>query len=1146
MVFERLESRTVLNAGGGFSNAGIQGEYYSSAAALPGTPLSAPYGSPAFSRQDVRIDFNWAAGAQPGGSPDPVFASVSSSNFSVLWSGEVIPKYSETYTFTATTAGEDVLFIRLHGASTWTTLVNDWTVHTLTADTAAYAFTAGQTYDIEMQYGQPASAAAECILQWSSHSTPLEAIEVATPIGINYDGGDALYANMVNGGTRDYWWAAGNTNKTVATDSNFWPTTDAELFLGEGDTTLDSGGTYLIQFKGTATLTQSYVSASFWVGATNYGGTLPDGDGYSSATGLTTAKLVINPSSTNSYNGFILEFTNTSREGNIGSPQHDGITNLYVMQPSTVGGSTDPAPGTLFTAAALSMAAQYDTIRCMDLTSTNGSLVSNWSDRTVPADEIWSGWTIPGGSGVSTGDAPSGGSSAGEPWEACIALANETGKDLYINVPSNASLTYIADLADLFAYGSDGVNPYTSPQASPVWAPLNSNLKVYIEFSNEIWNWGFTQAGTGGSGWINQLSQRAVYDYLDNITSDSLYPGGGANAYNDGAILVPYYNTVEGNTTWQAAFEATYNGTTPTESGYSSPTYFSNAAAVNGYLLYQGWVGLRLEQISTAFKTAFGKSGINATAAASRVRPLFEWQYGGGSYVGELSAMQAIFTSEPVDYYLYGGGGGWYSSDTDTGFLDATFANGNFATPIVSGTQADPAGGSWTFSNGSISGSTAGIAANGSSLGNPVAPTVGPPTAPGGSTQTAYLQPGASISESVDFSAAGWADITLLACQTLANNWSNGLSISIDGGTALAESEGVPLFSGGGTVDVWTWDRTAAFDVTAGYHTIKFTNTWTSGGATVFLDDVAIQTVNDLFLQTAAGGAPAITSVKSDVVLCLQYGLYDVGYEGGFNFNENLDTGNVNGYSEMGNRGYSSSTPNVGEMANLDPRTEALAVATLDNFYSYGGTLPVVFESVGNPNSWAVTAPNYFTYNTPKQQAAAAVEAAPPPAPVLGAAVPATVVPLSMSGNYDDSSGTLSATGWIAWDIIVPVTGTYIFTATTTAGGTYSMTVDSATVLGTGSSGGTIDPSTTLTPGTYSFQVEASSGSFTVSQVVISMLGARQRPRLPAVRSPAALPRWAGRKSAGPPATSLATAVPRGSTPRSSTWATRPPAACRG
>ncbi len=617
-----------------------------------------------------------------------------------------------------------------------------------------------------------------------------------------------------------------------------------------------------------------------------------------------------------------------------------------------------------------------------------------------------------------------------------------------------------------------------------------------------------------------------------------MYPGGGASAYNDGSILVPYYNTVENGTAWQAPFEATYNGTNPPESGYSSPTYFSNpttSGAVNGYTIYQGWAALRLEQISTAFKTAFGETGVNATAAASRVRPVFEWQYG-GSWSGELSAMQTMFSSQPVNYYLYGGGGGWYSDDTDTGFNEAAFANCNFATPVVNGSQADPTGGSWTFTNGSISGSTAGIAANGSSLGNPTAPTAGPPNAASGSTQTAYLQPGASISESVDFSSGGWADITLLACQTLANDWYHGLSISIDGGTALQESEGAALFSGG-SVNTWTWDRTAAFSVTAGFHTVKFTNTWTSGGATVFLDDVAIQTVNNIFNETAAGSVPAITSVKSDVVLCLLYGLYDVGYEGGFDFNQNLDSGDVNGYSEMGNKGYSSSTPNVGEMANLDPRSEALAVSTLDQFYSDGGTLPIVFESSGNPNSWAVAAPNYFSYSTPKQQAAAAVEASLPPAPALGTTVPATLVPLFKSKDYNDTSGALQTGGWIDWDIIVPVSGTYVFTATTTSGGSYSLSIDNAVVLGAGSSGATIDPSLALTPGVYSFQVAATSGSFTVSQVVVSEAGARHRPRLPAVRSPAAPPRSPGHPSAGPRAISSVTPIPRASTPHSSTWA---------
>ena len=678
--------------------------------------------------------------------------------------------------------------------------------------------------------------------------------------------------------------------------------------------------------------------------------------------------------------------------------------------------------------------------------------------------------------------------------EVAVALANVTGKDVYINIPSNASLAYINNLANLFAFGSDGVNPYTSVTTNPVWAPLDSNLKVYIEYSNEIWNFGFSQAGTGGSGWINQLSQRAVYDYETNNQNDPLYPGGGANAYNDGAIIASQYITGSN----LAAWEATYNGTNPTEVGYESPSYFSNNdSALTGYTIYQGWVALRLGQISTAFKTAFSETGINADATASRVRPLFEWQYGGG-WSGELSEIKSIFGSQhPVGYYLYGGGGGWYSDDTYGGFNDTVFTNGNFATPTVSGYQAGPTGSSWTF-NGS-----AGIAANGSSLGNLTAPTDGPTNNPTGSGQTAYLTPGASISQSVTFSA-GYANITLLAEQTLASNSSYGMSITVSGNgvnLTMKEEEGSALFSGNNTA--WTWSRTAAFNVPAGTYTVTFTNTWKTGGATVFVDNLGIETVNGLFSQTAASGAPVpgtldngTSSVKADVALCLQYGLYDVGYEGGFDFNENLGNDDVNGYADIGARGYSSGTANVAEEANLDPRTIPLSQGTIDQFYQAGGTLPVVFTSFGNPNSWGVAAPTNFDWNTPKLQGAQATEQALPPSVNYGTNIPGTLSSTNISQNLNGNGGVLSTNGWVAWDINVPEPGTYTFTATTTTGGNYSFSIDGINIFGTGASGGTIDPTVALSPGLYSFAVTATSGAFTVSQVVVSQVGAPSAPTI--------------------------------------------------
>jgi hypothetical protein len=83
-------------------------------------------------------------------------------------------------------------------------------------------------------------------------------------------------------------------------------------------------------------------------------------------------------------------------------------------------------------------------------------------------------------------------------WEHVVGLANATGKDLWINIPHltvESQDDYLGKLSRLIAYGSDGVEPYAGPVANPVYPPLRSDLKVYVEYSNEIWagNFAFAQ-----------------------------------------------------------------------------------------------------------------------------------------------------------------------------------------------------------------------------------------------------------------------------------------------------------------------------------------------------------------------------------------------------------------------------------------------------------------------------------------------------------------------------------------------------------------------------------------------------------------------------------------------------------------------------
>lgn len=129
----------------------------------------------------------------------------------------------------------------------------------------------------------------------------------------------------------------------------------------------------------------------------------------------------------------------------------------------------------------------FGVVRFMDWSSTNNSPQVNWSDRRPPGHAFatgsnnWKRLVIPG----TTSEY----GSIGAPWEFVIEMANALGKDAWINVPHAATDDYVRKLAQLFRFGSDvNGNPYTAPQADPYHAPLRSDLRVWVEHSNEIWS----------------------------------------------------------------------------------------------------------------------------------------------------------------------------------------------------------------------------------------------------------------------------------------------------------------------------------------------------------------------------------------------------------------------------------------------------------------------------------------------------------------------------------------------------------------------------------------------------------------------------------------------------------------------------------
>lgn len=114
-----------LGAGGG-----IKAEYFNN---------MSRYGDPVVTRVDRSVDFRWN-----GGSPDP---SVEGDYFSVRWTGDLAPTFSDTYTLTVRTNGYVRLWVdgrQLIDRRFLTPVAVD--------DKAAIAMTAGRTYPIQMDY----------------------------------------------------------------------------------------------------------------------------------------------------------------------------------------------------------------------------------------------------------------------------------------------------------------------------------------------------------------------------------------------------------------------------------------------------------------------------------------------------------------------------------------------------------------------------------------------------------------------------------------------------------------------------------------------------------------------------------------------------------------------------------------------------------------------------------------------------------------------------------------------------------------------------------------------------------------------------------------------------------------------------------
>ena len=107
------------------------------------------------SRLDPTVDVDWGAGAPVTG--------FGSDTFSVRWSGALVPRYTQTYTFAMTS--DDGVRLWVGGRL----VVDAWTPHAVRTDTGTVALNAGVPTPVVLEYfegdRQRAGAAAlvECV-----------------------------------------------------------------------------------------------------------------------------------------------------------------------------------------------------------------------------------------------------------------------------------------------------------------------------------------------------------------------------------------------------------------------------------------------------------------------------------------------------------------------------------------------------------------------------------------------------------------------------------------------------------------------------------------------------------------------------------------------------------------------------------------------------------------------------------------------------------------------------------------------------------------------------------------------------------------------------------------------------------------------
>ena len=958
--------------GGGYTLAGLVGEYFANPTFTP--PV-------AFTRRDVRIDFG-SNSLPPGGGGqvgDLRFRSVAAEGFSVRWTGQILPRFSETYSFKGIASGALRLRLRPSPGTDWSTVIDAASGGT---NSGSFAFTSGTACEIEITFAH-ATGPWNARLLWASPSTPEEVIDPPVQSGINNPDWTAGFTDIVKGARNS--WEPVNNGTRPPMDADGWPLGDGAYVYQES---LNQGldvdplmrGKVSFSFKGKATVSVQ--------GNVLNGSLLSQ---YNAASNVTTGSVTVR---NNGWNATYIRFANTDRDGVAGGQA--GITDFRLMRPTAPDATSSySAETSLFTQQLLDAMAHFTVIRHQYVANQQ----RDWDERTRPT------FFNQNGGMTSTPHYGIGGNSDnGASWEHKVLLANESGRDMMISLPPVASgrtpadtSSYLYKLANLIRYGSDGKDPYTAPNTAPIYPPLNPNLRVYLEIGNELWNWG------------------GVF-YTDFANINAL-AAADADANNDDFKIL------------------NFDGLSTAKDGGGSYT------SMNTWRYRK--IMLRLIQISDIFRSVFGDDAMmarvrplyewqydNANDTARLALTFVDRYFNNGD------GQQHVPTPHPISHWLWGAGGAAYYGAVNGNGLNSILPNSDFAIPTLpsAGYQATPTGASWGFSG------TAGIARDGGSN-DDIPPAfhgsqVGYITDRGVATATVTF-PTTNVTSPVF--AVSFKAVNRTRNGASAADKEN-LRVYLDGTTDITArtfSQGngytPPAFDPGSP---WTannvfWTRseyyaTKSFSVTPGStHTISFKGQGDISNAsatdqTTFLGEVRVTAVDRIFEDGMPGGGEAAGQpigqnirrvMNVEASWAKAFGLEQLSYESGWSL------GGDDGGSWLQLRAKYG-----------DSRTAEVQGRFMDYFHRAGSAVNV-FGTYAQWPSWADFYAEQGLLDVAKYPIVQGIDnraRSLPPEADNGTVTPAVLgtAQATLGDNADLTLGRISnAGGWITWNIVANRSG---------------------------------------------------------------------------------------------------------------------------